>query len=96
MARATTVLRATPPFRLDLTAWALRRREKSAVDRWDDGHYSRPGALPWPLWPRFSDSQASLGTDSSHSHKRGALSGSKQVLRASGILLPRVAADDSP
>jgi hypothetical protein len=55
-----------------------------------------PGALPWPLWPRFSDSQASLGTDSSHSHKRGALSGSKQVLRASGILLPRVAADDSP
>jgi DNA-3-methyladenine glycosylase II len=41
MARATTVLRATPPFRLDLTAWALRRREKNAVDRWDDGHYSR-------------------------------------------------------
>ena len=32
---------ATPPFRLDLTAWALRRREKNAVDRWDDGHYSR-------------------------------------------------------
>jgi DNA-3-methyladenine glycosylase II len=41
MARATTVLRATPPFRLDLTAWALRRREKNAVDWWDDGHYSR-------------------------------------------------------
>jgi DNA-3-methyladenine glycosylase II len=26
---------------LDLTAWALRRRDKNAVDRWDDGHYSR-------------------------------------------------------
>jgi DNA-3-methyladenine glycosylase II len=26
---------------LDLTAWALRRREKNAVDRWDDGQYSR-------------------------------------------------------
>jgi DNA-3-methyladenine glycosylase II len=41
MARATTVLRATPPFRLDLTAWALRRRKKNAVDRWDDRQYSR-------------------------------------------------------
>jgi DNA-3-methyladenine glycosylase II len=41
MAHATVALRATPPFRLDLTAWALRRRQKNAVDRWDDGHYSR-------------------------------------------------------
>ena len=41
MARAKVVLPATPPFRLDLTAWVLRRREKNAVDRWDDGHYSR-------------------------------------------------------
>jgi DNA-3-methyladenine glycosylase II len=26
---------------LDLTVWALRRRAKNAVDRWDDGRYSR-------------------------------------------------------
>ena len=25
------------PFRLDLTAWALRRRPHNAVDRWDTG-----------------------------------------------------------
>jgi DNA-3-methyladenine glycosylase II len=41
LARARVVLPVSPPFRLDLTAWALRRREKNAVDRWDDGHYSR-------------------------------------------------------
>ena len=28
-------------FGWTLTAWVLRRREKNAVDRWDDGHYSR-------------------------------------------------------
>lgn len=41
MARATMVLPATPPFRLDLTVWALRRRMSNAVDRWNDGQYSR-------------------------------------------------------
>jgi DNA-3-methyladenine glycosylase II len=41
MARVTVVLRAAPPFRLDLTVWALRRRKKNAVDRWDGGQYSR-------------------------------------------------------
>jgi DNA-3-methyladenine glycosylase II len=41
MARATVVLPVTPPFRLDLTVWALRRRAKNAVDRWEDGRYSR-------------------------------------------------------
>jgi DNA-3-methyladenine glycosylase II len=28
-------------FRLDLTAWALRRRAANLIDRWDDGAYSR-------------------------------------------------------
>ena len=28
-------LEPKPPFRLDLTAWALRRRPSNAVDRWD-------------------------------------------------------------
>ena len=41
MAHATVVLPATPPFRLDLTVWALRRRKKNVVDRWNNGHYSR-------------------------------------------------------
>ncbi len=30
-------LRPLPPFRLDLTAWVLRRRPENAVDRWDGG-----------------------------------------------------------
>lgn len=41
MARATLVVPVTRPFRLDLTVWALRRRAKNAVDRWDHGRYSR-------------------------------------------------------
>jgi DNA-3-methyladenine glycosylase II len=31
----------TPPFRLDLTVWALRRRPENAVDRWDGKTYRR-------------------------------------------------------
>jgi DNA-3-methyladenine glycosylase II len=34
-------LAAVPPFRLDLTAWALRRRPENHVDRWDGTTYSR-------------------------------------------------------
>ena len=30
-----------PPFRLDLTTWALRRRHKNIIDRWDGKRYSR-------------------------------------------------------
>ncbi len=30
-----------PPFRLDLTVWALRRRPENAVDRWDGRRYRR-------------------------------------------------------
>ncbi|MGV3486508.1 MAG: DNA-3-methyladenine glycosylase family protein [Planctomycetaceae bacterium] len=30
-----------PPFRLDLTAWALRRRPDNLIDRWSDGTYRR-------------------------------------------------------
>jgi DNA-3-methyladenine glycosylase II len=32
---------ARAPFRLDLTAWALRRRPGNAVDRWDGHTYTR-------------------------------------------------------
>jgi DNA-3-methyladenine glycosylase II len=34
-------LRPRPPFRLDLTVWALRRREQNAIDRWDGQTYRR-------------------------------------------------------
>ena len=33
------------PFRLDLTAWALRRRCHYAVDRWHAGAYERVVSL---------------------------------------------------
>lgn len=42
MARRNTFeLKPLPPFRLDLTAWALRRRPENHIDRWDDGAYRR-------------------------------------------------------
>ena len=34
-------LKPVPPFRLDLTAWALRRRFNNVVDRWDGSTYRR-------------------------------------------------------
>lgn len=34
-------LRAVPPFRLDLTAWVLRRRPHNTVDRWDGTSWRR-------------------------------------------------------
>jgi DNA-3-methyladenine glycosylase II len=35
------IVRPVPPFRLDLTAWALRRRARNAIDRWDGSTYRR-------------------------------------------------------
>jgi DNA-3-methyladenine glycosylase II len=40
-ASLTFIVRPIPPFRLDLTVWALRRRERNAVDRWDGVTYRR-------------------------------------------------------
>jgi len=34
-------VRAAPPFRLDLTVWALRRRPRNLIDRWDGVTYRR-------------------------------------------------------
>jgi len=34
-------LSAIPPFRLDLTVWALRRRQKNLIDRWNGKKYQR-------------------------------------------------------
>lgn len=41
MAELTFTLAARPPFRLDLTVWALRRRPHNVVDRFDDGVWRR-------------------------------------------------------
>jgi len=41
MSRMTFHLEPVPPFRLDLTAWTLRRRPDNAVDRWDGQTYRR-------------------------------------------------------
>ena len=35
------VVRPIPPFRLDLTVWALRRRPRNLIDRWDGATYQR-------------------------------------------------------
>lgn len=35
------VIPVTVPFRLDLTVWALRRRQNNIVDQWADGRYTR-------------------------------------------------------
>lgn len=41
MSQTTFLLRPPPPFRLDLTAWALRRRPQNLIDRWDGSAYRR-------------------------------------------------------
>lgn len=41
MAANSFLLRPAPPFRLDLTVWALRRRPHNAIDLWDGAEYSR-------------------------------------------------------
>ena len=38
---STLIVRPVPPFRLDLTVWALRRRAHNAIDRWDGTTYRR-------------------------------------------------------
>lgn len=39
-------LEPSPPFRLDLTVWTLRRRPENVVDRWDGVTYRRVLVLP--------------------------------------------------
>jgi len=41
MTRTTFLLHPLPPFRLDLTAWALQRRPGNLIDRWDGTTYRR-------------------------------------------------------
>lgn len=41
MNEVTFAISARSPFRLDLTAWALRRRPDNRIDRWDEQSYRR-------------------------------------------------------
>lgn len=41
MIQHTFVLNPVPPFRLDLTVWALRRRPGNRIDQWDGTTYTR-------------------------------------------------------
>jgi len=43
--RRTLSIKPPPPFRLDLSAWALRRRSGNAMDVWDGSSYRRALAL---------------------------------------------------
>ncbi len=40
-AQSSMILRPVPPFRLDFTVWALRRRARNEIDRWDGRTYRR-------------------------------------------------------
>ena len=56
----TFTLHANPPFRLDLTAWALRRRAKNLIDQWDGRSYSRVIAIgSQPVRLQISESTSS-------------------------------------
>lgn len=41
MHKTSFVLNPLPPFRLDLTVWALRRRNRNIIDSWDGTQYIR-------------------------------------------------------
>lgn len=41
VSRRSFSIAPVPPFRLDLTVWALRRRPENAIDRWDGDTYRR-------------------------------------------------------
>ena len=41
MPEISFTLKPSPPFSLEFTAWALRRRLKNEVDRWNGKNYSR-------------------------------------------------------
>ncbi len=61
-ASVTFVLRPVPPFRLDLTVWVLRRRQRNLMDRWDGTTYRRVvvvGGRPTELAVRQGGSFAS-------------------------------------
>jgi DNA-3-methyladenine glycosylase II len=45
LGRSAFVIDPEPPFRLDLSVWALRRRPGNAIDRWDGTSYRRALAL---------------------------------------------------
>jgi DNA-3-methyladenine glycosylase II len=71
-----------PPFRLDLTAWALRRRCNNEIDRWDGRTYARALAIG----DRALDVEVTADGTSSrpvlHVHVPGALESAKPAVSA--------------
>ena len=55
-------LRPVPPFRLDLTVWALRRRSRNLIDRWDGTTYRRVIVLAGRLTELAARQAASSAT----------------------------------
>jgi len=60
MQEATVNLPAKPPFRLDLTAWVLRRRAKNNIDNWDGQAYRRVVILKQPVLVAVTQNSAGL------------------------------------
>ena len=56
----TLELRPVPPFRLDLTVWAIRRRPDNTIDRWDGQTYRR--VLATDGLPPFEVAVSQTGT----------------------------------
>lgn len=65
MERLSFTLKPKPPFRLDLTAWVLRRRPANAYDRWDGVVYRRIFYLSKPTEVRVRQRKVSLSVEAS-------------------------------
>ena len=62
--------------------YAMNRRDWPASQLYRTSTWLVPGALPWRLWQRFKDSQATLFTDSSRPHN--SLVGCRQICHFGG------------
>jgi DNA-3-methyladenine glycosylase II len=61
--RQAFLIHPIPPFRLDLTVWALRRRPENLIDRWDGKTYNRTlviGGAPFAVAVRRTQPDAPL------------------------------------
>lgn len=57
MGRLSFSLEPVPPFRLDLTVWAIRRRPENLIDRWDGPTYERVLSIHGkPVFTRIAQS----------------------------------------
>lgn len=76
MHEAAITLPVKPPFKLDLTAWVLRRRAKNAIDNWDGQTYRRVLILEQPVLVAVRQNTAGLTLEFNSAQK---LSEAKQT-----------------